>query len=137
MMLLQKFLKLSKSKGLFHRSLTLIDIFKILSKRLFKSQLLLNKLNKSLEKMKRQLRLETNIKQSKKLNQLSRKLLQSKNSKRLLEILIILKRFCKLLIDLNKPQLKYQFKKKNLLKFLTFLKRQLKRLLLCHKQQKS
>jgi len=53
------------------------------------------------------LKLETNIKQLKKLSQSSRKQSLFKNSNKLLETSTILKKFFKLLIDLNKLQFKY------------------------------
>lgn len=137
MMLLLKFQRLLKSKRLFLKLSMLIDTFKTLLKRLLKFQSLLNKSNKLSEKMKRSLKLETNMRLLNKLNQLSKKQLLSKNSNKSLETSIILKKFFKSLTDMNKPQLKFQFKKKNLLKFHISSKRLSKKLLLCHKSFKS
>lgn len=91
----------------------LTDTFKTSFKRLLKYQSLLKELNRSLNKMKKQLKLEMNMRLLNKSNLLSKKLLSLKNSKKQSETSITLRKSYKLLIDMSKPQSKSQFKNKN------------------------
>jgi len=114
-----------------------IGTFKISLKRLFKFQLSWKELRKLLNKTKRLCNYVTNMKLSNKLKEWWKRLLFLKNSKKQLEISTILKRFSRLLIELLMFLFQSSLTNKSWLKFPTFLKKSLKKSLLCLKLLKS